>query len=211
MHPFSAATALALCAEDPADDRHARELTYRLVIQFHDAGNFTMSSVTRLPCRRQRPACRAGGKCSTPQVGQWFLEQPAHGPSLVVAAVEALGRGDVELVRLRAQAEDLQVLVVEFRSVREAWREQAVRSDEEAAQLRVLVRQTQALAMAAAGDDRAGGRRGEARPSGAGTEACLTGGTPCPSGYRETVVEVLGRGSEARRQVPVGEPRRMLL
>jgi uncharacterized protein involved in exopolysaccharide biosynthesis len=87
-------------------------------------------------------------KRPTPQGGQWFVELPPDAPSLEAAAVEALGGDDVELVRLRAQAEGLEALVAELRSERDAWREQAARADEAAAQLRVLVQQAQAIAQA---------------------------------------------------------------
>lgn len=98
--------------------------------------------------RRMKAGELAGEKRPTPQGGMWFVELPADAPSLEAAAVEALGGGDVELVRLRTQVEGLEALVGELRSERDAWREQAARSDDAAGQLRVLVQQAQALAQA---------------------------------------------------------------
>ena len=98
--------------------------------------------------RRMKAGEMAAEKRPTPQGGQWFVEMPGDAPSLEAAAVEALGGDDVELVRLRAQAEGLEALVAELRSERDAWREQAARSDDAAGQLRVLLQQAQAFAQA---------------------------------------------------------------
>lgn len=98
--------------------------------------------------RRMKAGDLTGEKRPTPQGGMWFVELPADAPSLEAAAVGALGGDDVELVRLRAQLEGLEALVGELRSERDAWREQAARSDDAAGQLRVLVQQAQALAQA---------------------------------------------------------------
>ncbi len=98
--------------------------------------------------RRMKAGELRGEKQPTPQGFVWHVELPADAPSLEAAAVDALGGDDVELVRLRAQVEGLEALAGELRSERDAWREQAVRSDDAAAQLRVLVQQAQALAQA---------------------------------------------------------------
>jgi len=110
--------------------------------------------------RRMKTGELHGEKQPTPQGFVWLVELPADVPSLEAAAVETLGGDDVELVMLRAQVNGLEALAGELRSERDAWRDQAARSDDAARELRVLVRQAQTLAQALPATTGQGGEEG---------------------------------------------------
>ena len=105
--------------------------------------------------RRMRSGGLAATKRPTPQGFVWLVELPDDAPPGVRPPVVG---DDTEVARLRAQVDGLRELAGELRRERDDWREQAVKSDDAARELRVLVRQAQELARALpAGDGYPGG------------------------------------------------------
>ncbi len=88
-----------------------------------------------------------GRKESTAQGFVWQIEVASdHEESEQPPA--GIAEDALELVRLRERVAGLELLTTELSEDRNAWREQAARSEESARELRILVQQAQALAQA---------------------------------------------------------------
>lgn len=100
--------------------------------------------------RRLRAGELAAEKVKTAQGLAWRVELPPDAlpaPPDVIAVVDAAADA-VELARLRERVAGLERLAEELQSERDAWREQAVRDGDAARELRILLRQAQALSQA---------------------------------------------------------------
>ena len=100
--------------------------------------------------RRLKRGEIVGRKESTAQGFTWVIEVPANlEAAQPEQATSAHGGSDAfELVQLRERVAGLERLTTELAEDRNAWREQAARSEESARELRILVQQAQALAQA---------------------------------------------------------------
>ena len=100
--------------------------------------------------RRLKRGEIVGRKESTAQGFTWVIEVPANLEAVQPeqAAPEHGGGDALELVQLRERVVGLERLTTELSEDRNAWREQAARSEESARELRILVQQAQALAQA---------------------------------------------------------------
>ncbi len=103
--------------------------------------------------RRMKKGELVGEKEPTPQGYEWRILLPveeADEPRLLEGAAETVGDlvGDVvELAQLRERVAGLERLTDELTSERDAWRDQAARTEDAARELRILLRQAQMLAL----------------------------------------------------------------
>ncbi len=105
--------------------------------------------------RRLKRGELTGEHETTPQGFVWRVAFPTGERASETPGEPATVGGDaIELARLRERVAGLERLTTELSEDRNAWREQAARSEESARELRILVQQAQALAQALpAGDD----------------------------------------------------------
>lgn len=106
--------------------------------------------------RRLKKGELAGEKEPTPQGGEWRILLPVERdeptPTPLERAAETVGGvvGDVvEIAQLRERVAGLERLTDELQGERDAWRDQAARAEDAARELRILLRQAQALAIPA--------------------------------------------------------------
>jgi len=128
--------------------------------------------------RRLKRGELQGRQERTAQGFTWVIEVPAilEASQPEQETPEGGGSSALEIATLRERVAGLERLTTEFSKDRNAWREQAARSEESARELRILVQQAQALP---AGDD---ARQDAYSASPAGPRAPETGAmtlTPC--------------------------------